>query len=193
MDSSESENATSSSSLMADEIIENDETKAHRRMESSSDAGDDETVAIEAATAADGNMMKPIMMPTEILSGVFQFVFGITSSSSHQSDQTSESTKQLSSRYPSMAAIIVFAVLSVVSGQYEFLYGILVVLWLETSWVVLQWAEYVVKDPAIRRFRKFVRGWRSFALRQTQRILHRGDWRKHYFRHFHRKADRLEN
>ena len=191
MDSNETNNATSSS-LMTDEIIANDdETRAHRRIESSG-AVDDETVAIQAETAADGNMMKPIMMPTDILSGVFQFVFGMTSSS-HQSDQASESTKQLSSRYPSMAAIVVFAVLSVVSGQYELLYGILVILWLETSWVVLQWAEYVVKDPAVRRFRKFVRGWRSFALRQTQRILHRGDWRKHYFRHFHRKADRLEN
>lgn len=75
---------------------------------------------------------------------------------------------------PSTFAISTFLLLSILSGQPKILYGILCVLACHIFWISLRWSEYILEDPELRNFWKFAEGWSSFAIHQTQRVLHRG-------------------
>uniref|UniRef100_A0A7S3P4K7 Uncharacterized protein n=1 Tax=Amphora coffeiformis TaxID=265554 RepID=A0A7S3P4K7_9STRA len=67
-------------------------------------------------------------------------------------------------------AIYGFITMAMISKRAIFLYGVLLVLWIQITWVALKWILYVFDDPELHTMHSFIKGWVNVLMREGSRI-----------------------
>ena len=66
--------------------------------------------------------------------------------------------------------IYAFITMAMISKQAIFLYGVLLVLWAQITWIALKWFLYVIDDPELHTMHSFFKGWINVLMREGSRI-----------------------